>query len=261
MLENLLISINLLIFYYIVVTYKEYLENIKNFSYRTVDIYVAYAKDLEECGLDYKKLLLSHQCLSTNTKRLLISAIKCYYKYLEDTRVDELELPKKDIIVNDFVTHSDYKNYLEKINSKTKKGFQKRLILRLLFETGIRASELLYLKKSDIKENKILINGKGRRQRMVMVSNWLGEELNQYLKNVNEHLFEFGYKNLYNKIGMLDKTRKLTPHMFRRGYAKYCHDKGVSIYDISLSMGHSSIETTAAYISRSSEDVEIHKIF
>jgi integrase len=49
--------------------------------------------------------------------------------------------------------------------------------------------------------------------------------------------------------------------MFRRGYAKYCFENKINIYDISLSMGHSSIETTIGYIKRNSEDVEIYKIF
>jgi integrase/recombinase XerD len=50
-------------------------------------------------------------------------------------------------------------------------GFQKRLILRLLFETGIRASELLSIKKNDVEGNRIKINGKGKRERIVYLSN------------------------------------------------------------------------------------------
>ncbi|TCG10605.1 hypothetical protein C4B24_04400 [Mycoplasma marinum] len=140
-------------------------------------------------------------------------------------------------------------------------GFQKRIIIRILFETGIRSSELLNLKKSNIKNNELHVFGKGRRQRKVMISAWLQEELEEYLKTCSEILFPFGYKNLYNKINILDGSRKLSPHMFRRGYAKFCYAQNISIYDISLSMGHSNIETTAGYIKRNSEDVEIYKIF
>ncbi|RTZ69148.1 MAG: hypothetical protein DSZ21_00360 [Tenericutes bacterium] len=49
--------------------------------------------------------------------------------------------------------------------------------------------------------------------------------------------------------------------MFRRGYAKYCFDNGISIYDISLSMGHSNINTTVSYINKNSDDISIYKIF
>ena len=63
-----------------------------------------------------------------------------------------------------------------------------------------------------------------------------------------------------NKIRNLS-SKNYTPHMFRRGYAKHCFNKGISIYDISLSMGHSSIETTSNYIKRNSSDVNIFEIF
>ncbi|NQZ65655.1 MAG: site-specific integrase [Mycoplasmatales bacterium] len=242
-------------------TYKKYLEKIKNHSHRTVEIYIKYAYRLERYGLDYKSMLIDSHEISINSRRLMISAIKSYYKFLNDKRHKELELPKKEIIVKDFVSYEEYKGYLLKINRKTRMGFQKRIIIRLLFETGIRSSELLNLRKINIKENELHIFGKGRRQRKVKVSAWLREELEEYTKNIDDVLFKFGYKNLYNKINILDDTRKLSPHMFRRGYAKYCFEKNISIYDISLSMGHSNIETTAGYIKRSSEDVEIYKIF
>ncbi|NQZ29227.1 MAG: site-specific integrase [Mycoplasmatales bacterium] len=242
-------------------TYKKFLEKIKNYSYRTIEIYIKYAELLERYKLDYKSMLLASENISINTKRLMISAIKSYYKFLKDERYKEIELPRKEVLVKDFVSFEEYKEYISSINRKTRMGFQKRIIVRLLFETGIRSSELLNLKKEDIKNNELHIFGKGRRQRKVKISEWLLEELKEYLSVSQEVLFPFGYKNLYNKINLLDKSRKLSPHMFRRGYAKYCFEKGINIYDISLSMGHSNIETTVGYIKRNSEDVEIYKIF
>ena len=244
-------------------TYKEYLEKIRLFSPKTIFIYLKYSHELNRFDLDYQKLLISKSGISNNTRRIIVSAIKCYYKFLNDKRHEELSLPKKEINVHDFVSFQEYKEYLLKINKKTKMGFQKYIIIRMLFETGVRASELLNMRIEDIRGNKIVINGKGKRQRVVTISNWLCSELMEYVRSRNGQiiLFKFGYKNLYNKISILDKTRKLSPHMFRRGYARYCYSKEVSIYDISLSMGHSSIETTATYISRKSEDVLMYKVF
>ncbi|MCR8612943.1 MAG: site-specific integrase [Mycoplasma sp.] len=242
-------------------TYIEYLEKILNFSPKTIEIYTKYANQLKTYKLDYKRMLISLNDISINTKRLIISAIKSYYKFIGDERYKELLLPKKTLIAKDFVSFEEYKLYLKKINRNTKMGFQKRIILRLLFETGLRASELLDLKRAMIQDNRIKINGKGRRERFVFISEWLKEELYEYLEKIENKLFSFGYKNLYNKINMLDRDKKLSPHMFRRGYAKYCFKKGISIYDISLSMGHSSIETTVNYINKDSNDIEIYKIF
>ena len=137
----------------------------------------------------------------------MISAIKNYYKFKKDKRYEELEILKKEIIIKDFIKYEEYKKYLKKINFKTKTTFQKRIIIRLLFETGIRSSELL-----NIKNNKIHIFGKGKRQRKVLLSKWLKDELETYLENCGEILFPFGYKNLYNKISILDKTKKIRRH-------------------------------------------------
>lgn len=241
--------------------YTEYLEKIKGFSFKTVEIYGRYAQELEFFDRDYRALLLSKPDYSQSTRRLIASAIISYYKFLKDVRWKEIELPKKEIIVKDYITYEEYKNFLLEINQRTKTGLQKRLVIRLLFETGIRSEELLHIQKEDIQGNQIKIYGKGKRQRIVKVSEWLMDEINLYSKNKNGRIFSFQYKNLYTKVQSLSQDKKITPHMFRRGYAKHCHDKGVSIYDISLSMGHSSIETTAAYIKRASDDVEIFKIF
>lgn len=241
--------------------YTEYLEKIKGFSWKTVEVYSKYAHMLETHEKDYKKFLVSLPNYSQNTKRLIISSIICYYKFLNDDRWRELELPKREILVRDYVTYEEYRDILKKINVRTKLSIQKRLIVRLLFETGIRSSELLQIRVQDITSNEIKIFGKGRRQRIVKISEWLLDELNTYMADKTNEIFTFKYKNLYSKIRTINSKRKITPHMFRRGYAKYCFENGISIYDISLSMGHSSIETTSKYINRSSDDVEIYKIF
>ena len=243
------------------VTYIEYLNKMKNYSPKTIEIYLKHYYQLQKHDFDYKKLLLNTKDIKTNSRRLMISAIKNYYKFKKDKRYEELEIPKKEIIIKNFIKYEEYKKYLKKINFKTKTGFQKRIIIRFLFETGISSSELLNIKKKNIKNNKIQIFGKGKRQRKVLLSKWLKDELEAYLKNCGEILFPFSYKNLYNKISILDKTKKISPHMFRRGYAKYCYEKGINIYDISLSMGHNNIETTVSYMKINNEDAKIYKIF
>jgi integrase/recombinase XerD len=152
-------------------TYIQYLKKIKNYSPKTIKIYSKYYYQLKKYNFNYKKLLLNTNKISINTKRLLIAAIKNYYKFKKDNRYNEIELPKKEIIIKEYIKFDEYKKYLKKINHKTKTGFQKRIIIRLLFETGIRSSELLNIKKKDIKNNKIHIYGKGRKQRKVLISN------------------------------------------------------------------------------------------
>lgn len=242
--------------------FESHLKHIKGYSDKTIEIYLKYVRILEKNDDDYKKILILISKNSNNTKRVVLSAIKSYYKYIGDPRFDEITLPKKTSNILHYVTYEDYQNILNNINKKTNKKFMKYIIVRLLFETGIRASELLSIKKSDISANKIIVNGKGQSQRVINLSNDLILELNKYLINITtEEIFNFGYKNLYKKINNIESNKKLTPHMFRRGYAKFCYSRGISIYDISLSMGHSDINTTAIYVKRKSEDVNITHIF
>lgn len=242
--------------------FKKYIKNIKGFSDKTIDVYIKYINKLSDNFWDYNELLSEIKLNSNNTKRVALSAVKCYYKFTNDKRFEEIELPKKTSKILPYVTYDEYKEMLQKINKNAKKQFMKFIIIRLLFETGIRASELLSIKKNDIKNNSIVINGKGNSQRVVNLSDNLINDLNTYILNVSENtLFAFSYKNLYKKITELSDLKKFSPHMFRRGYAKYCYSKGISIYDISLSMGHNDINTTAIYVRRNSEDVNLAHIF
>ncbi len=242
--------------------YKNYLKSIRRYSTKTIEIYLRYAKELKKYNLDYRKLLLSKSNLSNSSIRIVSSAIICYYKYLNDRRYKEIILPKKEKKVKDYISYDEYIEILKNINRKTTKGRMKRLIVRLLFETGIRSNELLWIKKKDIYKNRILIHGKGDKDRFVYITPWLRDELEEYIStSKNERIFNFGYKNLYTKISTLKLSKKITPHMFRRGYAKYCFDNGINIYDISLSMGHSNINTTVGYINKNSDDISIYKIF
>ncbi|MDK2819612.1 MAG: tyrosine-type recombinase/integrase [Mycoplasmataceae bacterium] len=242
--------------------FESHLKHIKGYAEKTIEVYLKYVKTLNENNNDYRKIMTLISGNSNNTKRVALSAIKSYYRYVGDLRVNEIELPKKNSNILPHVTYEEYCDILSNINKKPKKKFMKYIIVRLLFETGVRASELLSIKKSDIIDNQIVVNGKGSSQRIINLSNNLITELNKYLLNITtDKIFNFGYKNLYKKIKNIENNKKLTPHMFRRGYAKFCYSKGVSIYDISLSMGHNDINTTAIYIKRKSEDVNITHIF
>lgn len=242
--------------------YDNWLRNIKGYSETTIYIYMKYKIELEKNDFKYDLMIEKYGEKSNSTKRLVLSAIKSYYVFANDKRSSEIILPKRNVSSMTHVTYEQYKDYISAINKNTKMGFQKYLIVKILFETGIRASELLNISKSDIRDNQIKINGKGNKQRIILISKWLQNDLEYYLKNHDmKKLFNFGYKNLYEKIKILDKTRTLSPHMFRRGFAKYCNNNKISIYDISIAMGHSSIDTTAEYINKKSEDVSIYKIF
>ena len=140
--------------------YIDYLEKIKGFSYKTIETYGGISKKLDMYDRDYKKMLMDLPIYSRNTMRLIFSGIISYYKFLGDKRWQEISLPKKEFNHKEFVSYEEYQELLSKINTKTKTGRLKRLVIRMLFETGVRSSELLFIRKKDINKNQIKIHGK-----------------------------------------------------------------------------------------------------
>lgn len=237
-----------------------YLNLVCGFSQTTCNIYTKYAKELEENQLDYYKVLIGHKNASNNTKRVIISAIKKYYEFLNDPRKNELKLPKKEKNIYEHITFDEYKKmqkYLE--SKKTHNSKLCLVVISVLFETGIRSSELLSITKDDIFNDRILINGKNSKQRIVYLSKQLSKKLLDFSKDKNKYIFNFKYKNLYKKINGLGKkvlNKSISPHMFRRGFATHCSKNNIDIYDICMLMGHENINTTKMYIKK-----EINKDF
>ena len=133
------------------------------------------------------------------------------------------------------------------------------VIIRMLFTTGLRASELLSLKISDIKSDGntswITVTGKGDKQRMVSLNKSTSEVLDRYimfvkLKNPKqERIFNFSYSKLLYRIKKLEKKvgYKLHPHLLRHSFATELLSNGVDIRTIQLMLGHSSLDVTARY--------------
>lgn len=230
--------------------FNNYLSNIKGYSKLTIKLYLKFALQLINNNYDYKLVIEKYSKSSNSTKRIILSAIKKYYLFIGDNRVNEIVLPKKEIKLMNYINYHEYLSILNFIsNNKNKKS---KIIIRLLFETGIRSSELLKITIKDIGRYEIKIHGKNHKERIIYLSNSLYVELLEYIyeNKIKNKLFNFKYKNLYKKISNLSPiiSKKISPHSFRRGFASYCITKNISIFDLSLMMGHNSIETTKRYI-------------
>lgn len=244
--------------------FKEYLINIKCYSQKTFLTYKPYIETFIANDLDYICLMNNnYKNTSANTKRIILSAIKCYLKYIKDERYKEIELPKKEEKVTNYITYEEYQKMLYYLEANSNKNIKKILIIKLLFETGLRSYEILNIKKENIDNEKIRIFGKGKKERLVFFSNSLNSYFQEFLNNIkdNDHLFNFEYKNLYKLIKELGKKtigKNISPHMFRRGFATHCINLNIGIYEISIMMGHKNINTTRGYI-RSESKIELMK--
>ena len=143
-----------------------------------------------------------------------------------------------------------------------------QVILEILYSTGLRISELLNIKINQVAniKDKLYINGKGNKQRLVifnknaldLLKNWISIMIKNN-KNKNSHLFE----NIYNtkvisrqqiykdlkKLALKTNTdlEKLSPHSIRHSFASHMLNRGADLRSIQKLLGHSDISTTEIY--------------
>ncbi len=143
-----------------------------------------------------------------------------------------------------------------------------RTIVRLLLDTGLRVQELLSLKRQDVFEREIVLNGetvkvtylrvigKGRKERHLPLTERSAEELRRYIQwmdlghpNGYESVFDYSYPTIWRMINDLGQRCgvRLHPHKFRHTYGTLLKREGTDIGTISKLMGHSSIGMTMRY--------------
>lgn len=187
--------------------------------------------------------------LDLNSIRLYVRAISSFLKFLEmDNLIEEIKAPKIDKRLPKFITIEEFNKIIENVKSERDK-----LILLILFYTGVRVSELINIKKEDInwEEGFVRIFGKGRKERYVPLPKFLLEKLKEYTKNREGKIFDISVrqverivKKYAQKAGI---NKKVTPHVLRHSLATTLLSRGVDIRYIQEILGHSSLSVTQIY--------------
>jgi integrase/recombinase XerD len=157
---------------------------------------------------------------------------------------------------------------LNSLPVKTPLDIRNKLMLELLYATGIRISELLdlTLHSINLKERVILVHGKGSKQRYVPYVNTLDELFEKYLKqsrplllklkqsevlflnNRGDKMSRMGFWKILRKAALEANIKKdITPHTFRHSFATHLLEGGVNLRIVQALLGHSSIDTTQIY--------------
>lgn len=147
---------------------------------------------------------------------------------------------------------------------KAPRLFKHRYLLAFAYGGGLRMNELRMLKISDVDTKRKLIhvrNGKGKKQRYVVLSQLLAEKLNSYLKEVKPQLYLFegltpaqpmGERSIQYIINeALQKTeikKQVSMHTLRHSFASHLLEDGVDIHSIQRLLGHSDLRTTMVYL-------------
>lgn len=263
--------------------YRDYLTSIRKYPDNTVNSYLSditifkeylsslkinYLKVDKDIIREYLKVLGNSNYKSSSINRIL-SSLKNYYEYLEYKHLIEynplkdLNRPKKEKRLPNFINNNDYEEIIKKSLERTDFiGRRNTLLLELLYSSGIRISEALNIKIKDINmgDKSIRILGKGSKMRIVYFGEYAKEYLEEYLKARNSSL-EYLFLNKNNTlltrrgaeyiISNLVKTsllkKKVTPHTFRHSYATEMLNNGADIRSVQELLGHSSLSTTGIY--------------
>lgn len=230
---------------------------------------------------------LKEEGISSRSINRKISTLKSYYKF--QLRKGEVKLspmvsvisPKSGKRLPMYVE----KEGIDKLFSKTEfergfKGITDKLILFLLYNTGIRRSELLNLKLSqvDFDNKNIKVFGKGKKERIIPISSELSLEINNYLKEksnlenvVNSSVLLVTNKGkqlttgyIYNVVkkylSQVSTIEKRSPHILRHTFATHLMSNGADLNAVKELLGHSSLAATQVYTHNNIEKLkEIHK--
>lgn len=193
----------------------------------------------------------------TNTVRLARASIKfmCLHVLDKQIQIEEIPLPKKKSRLPKVLSKPEVLKLISNITNE-----KHRLMISLLYSSGLRVSELVNLKREDIDcENSLLriIQAKGNKDRTTILSAKVKRSLLPFLcrtKFSSSYLFE-GRKGKYS-IKSVQKiiekastilNRKVTPHMLRHSFATHLLEDGTDIRYIQKLLGHSKLQTTSIY--------------
>lgn len=264
--------------------YIEYLIYNRNYSQHTVTSYETDINEyllflqrecLDYCDVDYDDIrFLLEYYHKNNYKaqsiRRKISSLKGFYKFLIRERITTknpfsyVSLPKKERKLPKFLNYNEVIEIFDTIDISTVLGLRNRVVMELLYATGLRVSELVSIKINDIDLNNrtIMVNGKGNKMRLVYFNDVCRKYLEKYLREIQ------GFRKteyiIINKDGNVITTRGITlivekvikntsiiknisPHVLRHTFATHLLNNGCDLLTVQELLGHSSISTTGIY--------------
>lgn len=271
----------------------------------SVNTYISYQHDLTEftkfliddCGIKNLSEITSAQIrtwvyemgkknLKATSIHRKISSVKSYYKYLFKNNIvaksplSGIALPKKAKTLPVFVDESKLKNSArpsKKTEGEKKSPFTlalEKLVMELLYQTGMRRSELVNLsqKNIDLQDLQIKVLGKRNKERIIPFGNNLKNLLNDYIllkeeNNLNttfllsrENGKQVHDKWVYNlvKEELKDITtlRKKSPHVLRHSFATHLLNNGAEINSVKELLGHTGLAATQVYTHNSIEKLK-----
>ncbi|MEK6844939.1 MAG: site-specific tyrosine recombinase/integron integrase [Nanoarchaeota archaeon] len=230
-------------------------QSIKSYLY-CVEKYLSYSK-LSGINENSAKEFLRKQLKTKNPSTVSLSSSAIQFFFNEILKQDIYFIkPKKNKSLPDILSVNEIKKLIESSNNS-----KHRLIIKLIYGTGLRVSEIINLRKHDIyfDDKLIKINlGKGKKDRFVKLPDSILEELKNFSRigdskylfesqkggNLSSKTIQLILSNNAKKAGF---KKRVYPHLLRHSFATHLLEQGTDLRVIQKLLGHSSIKTTQIY--------------
>lgn len=262
--------------------YSDYLRIERAMSPNTVASYCsdvsafleAAGQPAESCGPDtVVDYLASRRDLRDRSLSRLISALRSFYNYLiiegliKENPCDKIESPKIGRLLPDVLSVGEVSEIIASVPEDTWCGIRDRAILEVLYGCGLRVSEVLGIRISDIffEESFLRVRGKGDKERIVPLGEMAEDAVRKYLsvrpvpagRAYEDMLFLNRFGKSLSRISVFNMikrqalvcgiTKEISPHTFRHSFATHLIENGADLRAVQEMLGHESILTTEIY--------------
>lgn len=272
----------------------DFLFFMKNFKSSSPHTLRAYKRDLmdfyefiNEMNLDYKSVTrndvrgflykLKDKNLTKKTISRKISGVRSFYRfllkegYINKNPLLTLELPKVEKRLPTFLTEEEVFKLINAPDKKTTLGLRDNLILKMLYSTGMRVSELVSLRISELnlEKGEVIIKGKGNKERVVFLPQDILDDIKYYIqkrrKNSNilflnrkgKLLTDKGVRILVEKYAKkIIPYKKISPHTLRHTFATHLLTNGADLRSVQELLGHTKLSTTQIYTHLTKENLK-----
>jgi len=216
------------------------------------------------------------KAVNPRSQARIISGLRSFFGYLifEDYRttnpMELIEIPRVGRKLPDTLSTDEIDSLINAVDLSSKEGERNRAILETLYGCGLRVSELITLKISDLffDEGFVKVSGKGDKQRFVPIGNLTQKYIEIYKNTMRVHLsIQKGHEDtlFLNRRGKqltramiftiikdlavkVNLQKTISPHTFRHSFATHLLENGADLRSIQLMLGHESITTTEIYV-------------
>ena len=248
-------------------TVASYISDVRKF----LDFYGGHIEDV--VPEDIEKYLCEREDLSERSQARLISALRSFFGwivqegYVKDNPCDKVDSPKLGRYLPSVLSQEEVTAILTSVDTGSWQGKRNRAILEVLYSCGLRVSEAVALKISNIymKEGYIRVIGKGNKERLVPIGDVAVEALADYLmvrpiptdRKSDNIVFLNRFGRSLSRISMFNMVKKqalsagidkeISPHTFRHSFATHLIENGADLRGVQEMLGHENTTTTEIY--------------